>query len=115
MSFRRAGKSHFEALVSALWTSPVKILIISNFSFQCSLISCEEMYRTFNFDDVCPGDGIKLEIELKTGGAIFRLDEANYKTRKMLSKEEISCHIELETDAGNDSSNDMDRCLVGMG
>ena len=58
------------------------------------------MYQTFYFDDICKGDNSKLEIDLKSGAAIFRFDEANLRTRKLLSEAEISCHIEVDTEAG---------------
>jgi hypothetical protein len=58
------------------------------------------MYRTFYFDDICKGDNSKLEIDLKSGAAIFRFDEANLRTRRLLSETEISCHVEVETVAG---------------
>ncbi len=58
------------------------------------------MYRKFYFDDICKGDNSKLEIDLKSGAAIFRFEEANLRTRKLLSEAEISCHVEVETVAG---------------
>ena len=45
------------------------ILIIP---FQPAICHCDGLYRTFYFDDVCPADNSKREIELKSGVAIFR-------------------------------------------
>ena len=67
---------------------------------QLCLTFGDSSYRTFYFDDICPTDYSKREIDLKTGAAIFKFDERNLKTKVLLQERDISCHIELETENG---------------
>jgi len=56
-----------------------------------------EGYKMYDFATWCPRDSGKLSIPLKTGTAIFTIDERNQVTANILKSRDISCHLELET------------------
>ena len=66
------------------------------FVFECSALNLEA-YKMYDFATWCHPEGGKNVIKLKTGTAIFTLDEKNPVTANILRRRDISCHIELET------------------
>ena len=57
----------------------------------------KEAYHMYDLVATCPPHGQKKEVSMKTGAAIFFLDESNPRTYNMLKSGDLSCHLELET------------------
>ena len=66
------------------------------FIFDCNAIK-PEGYKMYDFATWCHPEGGKNVIKLKTGTAIFTVDERNPVTANILKTRDLSCHIELET------------------
>ena len=64
--------------------------------FLAKAASSVEKYSVYDFATCCPPSGEKRVINLKTGTAIFVLDESNQLTKKILEDKDLSCHLELE-------------------
>ena len=61
----------------------------------------KDLYHVYSLQDICPLGHRKREINLSTGAAIFILnEEANDGARTFLSRNDLSCHLELEAPVG---------------
>ena len=72
------------------------LLCLCSLLLECTATT-PEAYKMYDFATWCHPEGGKNVIKLKTGTAIFTLDERNPVTANILDDRDISCHIELET------------------
>ena len=84
----------------------LKKMLIGQFLYFCVLLlagtaSSVEEYKIYDFATCCPLKGGKRVINLKTGTAIFVLDQSSQVTKNILEEREISCHLELEIPSTN--------------
>ena len=73
-----------------------KFLFFWIFILDCNAVK-PEGYKMYDFATWCHPEGGKNIIKLKTGTAIFTVDERNPVTANILKTRDLSCHIELET------------------